>query len=272
MMELEEISSLQLEFQWLLNEEVNVILYQLKQLILECSRRFSYDVEGFTSLIKAEKFALMSTNASHADKLKIFATIMADDITAADINIRLPKHTASSLRFFIQNDCQWKLHQIQDAANHLAAALSLLSSPPPPLRFVESENKFDFRSAEEVIQMINNIMSYLQKGRNSLIVPKTKTIDELRNSRNTKALQPSIPNDLAVSFYIQSHKLVCAIYHQIKDAHGNLKLDMYQAEASIPWLSEVLVLFTVALQFCQQLKDKVSVFAQYKEMQVKAMP
>lgn len=40
-----------------------------------------------------------------------------------------------------------------------------------------------------------------------------------------------------------------------------------QAETSIPWLSEVLVLFTVSLQFCQQLKDKVLVFTQYKDMQ-----
>jgi hypothetical protein len=36
----------------------------------------------------------------------------------------------------------------------------------------------------------------------------------------------------------------------------------------VPWLSEALVLFTVGLQFCQQLKDKVSVFTQYKDMQM----
>lgn len=37
-----------------------------------------------------------------------------------------------------------------------------------------------------------------------------------------------------------------------------MKFDSSQAECSVPWLNEVLVLFTVALQLCQQLKDKVS--------------
>ena len=76
-----------------------------------------------------------------------------------------------------------------------------------------------------------------------------------------------LPNT-PVSFSIQSHKLICAVYHSFeKDSHGNPRFDIYQAESSIPWLSEVLVLFTVALQFCQQLKDKLLVFAQYSDLQ-----
>jgi len=109
----------------------------------------------------------------------------------------------------------------------------------------------------------------LQKGRSSLIVPKKRTIEELQSSRNMKSLQPPLPNDLAISFYVQAHKLICAVYQVHKDTHGNLgKLDIYQADTSIPWLSEALVLFTVGLQFCQQLKDKVSVFTLYQDMQV----
>ena len=38
-----------------------------------------------------------------------------------------------------------------------------------------------------------------------------------------------------------------------------MKFDSYQAECSVPWLNEILVLFTISLQLCQQLKDKVSV-------------
>lgn len=71
-----------------------------------------------------------------------------------------------------------------------------------------------------------------------------------------KSLSPNLPEDLAISFYIQSHKLVFAVY-QLTNMHGTMKFDTYQAEASVPWLNEVLVLFTVALQLCQQLKDKV---------------
>ncbi|CAM6031332.1 unnamed protein product, partial [Sphagnum compactum] len=76
--------------------------------------------------------------------------------------------------------------------------------------------------------MINNVMSCLQRGRNSLIVPKKRTIEELQTSRNMKSLQPPLPNDLALSFYIQSHKLVCAVYHMHKDHSGQLKFDIFQ--------------------------------------------
>lgn len=62
---------------------------------------------------------------------------------------------------------------------------------------------------------------------------------------------------MAISFYIQSHKLVFAVYH-VTSVHGAMKFDCHQTDTSVPWLNEVLVLFTVALQLCQQLKDKVS--------------
>ncbi|CAB0002174.1 unnamed protein product, partial [Nesidiocoris tenuis] len=71
-----------------------------------------------------------------------------------------------------------------------------------------------------------------------------------------KSLSPVLPEDLALSFYIQSHKLVFAVY-QLSSTHGTMKYECHQSEASVPWLNEVLVLFTVALQLCQQLKDKL---------------
>lgn len=145
-------------------------------------------------------------------------------------------------------------------------ALSILKSPP--LRYIEKENKVDFKNADEVITIINNIMQSLLNGRNSLITPRKRTLSDLQNSLNNKSLTPLPPKDIVISFYIQSHKLICAVYHIFeKDSHGNPRYDVYQAESSIPWLSEVLVLFTVALQFCQQLKDKLLVFTQYSDLQ-----
>ena len=47
-----------------------------------------------------------------------------------------------------------------------------------------------------------------------------------------------------------------AVY-QIIHKDGASRFETHLAEASVPWLNEVLVLFTVALQLCQQLKDKV---------------
>lgn len=41
-----------------------------------------------------------------------------------------------------------------------------------------------------------------------------------------------------------------------------MKFEKKKAECSVPWLNEVLVLLTVALQLCQQLKDKVTYFVE----------
>ncbi|KAI1291783.1 Protein rogdi [Halotydeus destructor] len=263
----DEISSLQAEFNWLLNEEVGDIFLQLQNILLECSRRFPVHVPGVETLVKNDKLQLYyaSGTGQATDQVKIIANVTGDNITHADISIRLHKQSTQSQRFAVQNDGPWKLNQIQDASNHLMAALGILKYPP--LRFVDGAKKFDFISAEEIVQIINNVMTSLHRGRNSLIIPKKRTIDELQSSRNMKSIQPPLPNDLAISFYVQSHKMICAVYYMQKDQQGQTKFDIYQAETSIPWLSEVLVLFTVALQCCQQLKDKVSVFTQYRDMQ-----
>ena len=47
--------------------------------------------------------------------------------------------------------------QIQDASNHLSAALSLLTSPP--MRYDTNQKKFDFKSAEEVIKVTHLVNS-----------------------------------------------------------------------------------------------------------------
>ncbi|XP_013774281.1 protein rogdi-like isoform X1 [Limulus polyphemus] len=252
----DEIIAMQHEFEWLLQEEVSAVLEQLKGILLECCHRLPVGMPGVDIIPKTEKYFMSNSSSSTQDQVKVVVTLSGDNISHADINLRIHKHQVPSHRTIVQNDCQWKLQQIQDAGNHLMLALHLL----PSHASTNQQNKYNFRSAEEVTEMVNKLMSCLQRGRACLIIPKRKTIDELQKSRNMKSLQPPLPNDLAVSFYVQAHKLVFAVYHLQKDQQGSMKFDVYQAESSVPWLSEVLVLFTVSLQLCQQLKDKVSVF------------
>ena len=48
------------------------------------------------------------------------------------------------------------------------------------------------------------------------------------------------------------------MYHIVVDPKTNVsKFNRYQAECVIPWVNEVLLLLTIALQAAQQLKDKV---------------
>lgn len=151
-------------------------------------------------------------------------------------------------RTSITQDFPWKIQQVQDAANHLQQAINHIDNV---------DSTYNFKSSEEVLHTLSNILGALQRGRTSLVVPKKKPIDELMKSRNMKSLTPNLPEDLALSFYIQSHKLIFATY-QLTNNQGTMKFESTQAECSVPWLNEVLVLFTVALTLCQQLKDKVS--------------
>ena len=61
-----------------------------------------------------------------------------------------------------------------------------------------------------------------------------------------------------LSFYFSGWKLILAVYHIVVDPKTNVsKFNRYQAECVIPWVNEVLLLLTIALQAAQQLKDKV---------------
>lgn len=152
------------------------------------------------------------------------------------------------------------------------------------------------RTSSEVLNVLGQLIKMLQTGRSSLLIPRKKTIDELLSSRNMvdirpqciwvqichdnvifiwwwtllnivdcipfifwqKSLTPPLPGDLAVSFYIQAHKLVLAVYH-LSNAAGTMKFESVQAECAVPWLSPVLVCFTTALHLAHQLRDKVCI-------------
>lgn len=108
-----------------------------------------------------------------------------------------------------------------------------------------------------MLHVIGNILDALQRGRNSLLVPKKKPIEELIKGRNMKSLVPNLPEDLAVSFYLQSHKLIIAVY-QLLNNQGTMQFDSRQAEIGVQWLNDVLLLLMNGQKLCQQLKDKVS--------------
>ncbi|XP_037907306.1 protein rogdi isoform X2 [Hermetia illucens] len=251
--EKEEATNLQIEFEWLLREEVHSILKQLRQILVECAHRFPvplYENEGK----KQEKFVLTAPQ----DQLRCAMTLTGDSITQADISFKLQKAPNQIQRTSIVPESPWKLQQVLDAANHLQQAIHHIDNV---------DGSYNFKTSDEVMHIVGNILNALQRGRTSLVIPKKKPIDELMKGRNMKSLSPNLSEDLAISFYFQSHKLIFAVY-QLTNIQGTMKFDSCQAEFSVPWLNEVLVLFTVALQLCQQLKDKISVFSQYKDFTV----
>ena len=166
-----------------------------------------------------------------------------------DMTLKLHKHPNVVYHTTIGPDFPWRLQQIQDSGNYLRLSLSHLTSLP---------NHAQYTTAEEVLTDLDLVLDKINRARNSLAVPRKRTIDELMNSKNMKTLSPALPSDLAVSFYLQAHKLVFAVYH-LTQAGGTIKFETLQSESPVTWLNEVLVLLSVALHKAQQLRDKVSV-------------
>ncbi|RLV86641.1 hypothetical protein DV515_00015838 [Chloebia gouldiae] len=98
-----------------------------------------------------------------------------------------------------------------------------------------------------------------------------------------KMFTPALPPDILVNFYINLNKLCLTVYQlhvmqpsttkNFKPAGGSVLHNpgamfefgsqryevshVHKVECVVPWLNDALVFFTVSLQLCQQLKDKV---------------
>ncbi|XP_076042551.1 rogdi atypical leucine zipper isoform X2 [Oratosquilla oratoria] len=225
------------------------------EVLQECCSHFPVPLCGNDSPVKQEKFIMSTAAHSTHDQVKCVVTITGDTISQADINLKVAKHQNQVHRTSVTPDAPWRVQQIQDAGNYLQLAIQFLLGHG-------AENVF--KTSSEVLNVLGQLTALLQKGRSSLLIPRKKTIDELMNSRNMKSLTPPLPGDVALSFYLQAHKLVLAVYH-LSSAGGNMKFESVQAECSVPWLSPVLVGFTTALHMAHQLRDKVAVFSQYKD-------
>merc|ERR1712059_35606 len=153
-----------------------------------------------------------------------------------------------------REDLPWILQQVQDSANFLQRVGDML----------QQRGDEHFCSAEEVTHFLAQVIASLQGARNALVVPKKRSLEDLVNSKNVKSLVPALPREVAVSFYLQSYKLIFAVYHMVTDK-GVSRFDRYQADCVVPWVNDVLLLLTVALQTAQQLRDKLDIFRQYKQ-------
>eukprot|EP00058_Branchiostoma_floridae_P026445 XP_002611936.1 hypothetical protein BRAFLDRAFT_91820 [Branchiostoma floridae] len=164
-----------------------------------------------------------------------------------DMSVKIHRHSTQNFRTSFREGLQWKLQAVMD-----------------------------------------DIMGRLNRGRDCLTTPRKRTLEELYSSKIMKMFSPALPNEVIVSFHIHCHKLVLgayqvhplqsssqkpkttlpAIYHPTGSVFelGSQKYEVVQSnkvEVAVPWLNDVITYFTVGLQLCQQLKDKITVFQQY---------
>lgn len=92
-----------------------------------------------------------------------------------EVNFKVQRQQNVHMRTSIQSEHPWKLQQIQDAANHLQQGIAHIDNV---------DRHYLFKTSDEVMHVLGNILGCLQRSRTSLIVPRKKTIDDLIKSRN----------------------------------------------------------------------------------------
>lgn len=255
--EVDEIEALEREYHWLLRTEVRPVITYLQSILSECKERLPAAASPDNGNLLREERLIMNP-ANGGDFLKCMVTLCGNSVIAADVTFKISgKNPAQMLRFGIPPDAPYQLQQFQDAHNSLAEAKVHLSL---------HEADYQFQTAEEVVKLLQPVMAHLARARTTLIVPKKRSFEELKSAAHRRHFVPPFPADLSASFYIQAHKMIFALYQVLP---GSQKFDCFQAEVSIPWLTEILVLMTVALQTCQQLLDKMNIFTQNLDLSPK---
>ncbi|KAJ8043625.1 Protein rogdi-like [Holothuria leucospilota] len=284
----EEKMNLEDEFNWLLEKEVHSILGQIHNLLEDCSNRFlplHTDSDGNVlpfspkhPSLKSDTFVLSSTNGNG---VKGVVTLTGDVISKADISLRYSvKGNNQILKTCLREDSQilWRVQQIQDAGNHLKAALDIISDTDPDC---------EFETGEEVVMLMDSIMSHIQKGQQRLLNPAKPTLEDVFCNKYIKGLYPPLPPDMLLDFYLQGAKLVLKVYHlhasplpkmqkhSIISAGprnrnvielGTSRFEIATTatvDSHVPWVGDVITCLTFALQLCQSLKDKIQVFSTY---------
>ncbi|XP_074641954.1 protein rogdi-like isoform X1 [Tubulanus polymorphus] len=247
-----EKESMYQEFKWLIEEEVENVIRQLKKIVNDCCRRFAVqnpDNPGEENIVKPEKFLLSSSNDV---PVKCMVTLMGDVICEANISINTHKHGNLPIRSAIQPGEPWRLQQIQDAGNYLCKAIHEIYG---------KEDTYTFQGGQELLIFFDRIIHLLMEGKQCLLLPKKKTLTDLIHNRNMKSLSPAVPNNTVLSFYIQAQKLILAIYHLTPNQNQHYEIgSRHQVECTVPWLHDTILLFTIALEICQQFRDKVHLF------------
>lgn len=256
-----ELKLLRDEYKWLLKGEVQHILQDVRNALMEASKRFPIRIlPDSETVVKPDKLKLVSTNpnfSSSASSIRCVVTLLGESITEADIALKLNKQQPMALQLRICPDAPWRLQQIQDAGNYLLRAFCALDSFDHP---------FQFAQPSQLISLLNDITTNIIRARSCLSQPCRKTLEELLKNPNMRVVKPSLPSDLVISFYIHAEKLILNVYHLL--VNHNQKIDIqskYQLECIVPWLNDVLILFAAALRHCQQLADKMYTFNQLQQ-------
>lgn len=180
--------------------------------------------------------------ANHGlDGIKCSLAMNANELKNIEINYK-PSARHNNYIYKSKEDCSWNLYQISNCSDILKSVLLYIQN-------------INFKVLDEAALHFDHLIESINTARNILIFPKKRNITELQSQKNMKIFR-LVPNDLVFSFYIQSYKLILAIYI----LKGNESTKHILECNTITWLNNVMILLTTCLHKLQQMKDKLSFF------------
>lgn len=200
--------------------------------------------------------------SSGGDTAKCVVLLNGAQIVHAELQIKIRKHPNSIHKTSVGPDRSWLLPQIQDATNLLIEARHWLGRALDLERQIQQQQSadgFDWSPefqryiSHRLDNILQQIMMRLRRGRDCLLTPRKKTIEDHLGSENMRALTPLLPSDIAISFYVQGERLMLAIYHLVS-RQGSVRFESFLAETRPPRLASMLACFSHTLQLVRQIK------------------
>lgn len=226
-----------------LNEYIEYILKLLSKTdLLNDQSHNTGGVSIGTATQQSNRINLVTNNGSESG-IKCSLNINANELRNIEINYK-PSARHNNYIYKSKEDCAWNLYQISNCSDILKSVL------------LYTQN-INFKVLDEGALHFDHLIESINAARNMLIFPKKRTTTELQNQKNMKIFR-LVPNELIFSFYIQSYKLILAIY-VIK---GNESTKHILECNTITWLNNVMILLTTCLHKLQQMKDKLNFFEQ----------
>jgi hypothetical protein len=228
------------ECQWLQEVRANATFREVENLLRDCSKRLSPSASGTARGVANERYTL--TPRSGQDNLKTSVVLYGDSIQSTEISLKFAKNPASGYKGTATPEVHWKLQQLQDASNFCVKALQLLLKGIKKYEAAIRVKGYTQESGELLVSVLNAVKDAIKATSSALMSPRRKSLLELCQFHPTKSFNPPLPNDVLLSYYIASTKLVCAVYHVNKAPNGGQTVTIYQAESPLPYLSETLLL------------------------------
>uniref|UniRef100_A0A0N4Z7E8 Protein rogdi n=1 Tax=Parastrongyloides trichosuri TaxID=131310 RepID=A0A0N4Z7E8_PARTI len=203
---------------------------------------------------QSEKYVLVPVYGP--DQLRSTIFLIGENVCQVEVTFKHNKSPAGIFRSNAISNVQWKLSQLQDTGNYCVKAHQVIVKILERIPEIRALKLFGYESGNLINNAIEEISNYLTLAKNSLTMPRKKSLMELDHFQPTKCFHPPLPQDYLLSVYISSSKLICAIYQVTqKSSTTGQQLVVSQAECVVPQFSDILYVLSVAYSQLTHLRN-----------------